>query len=358
MRARTPARRRRRGDARRGALVAQEPLRLPLRPALLGRGAAPDHHPRPAARRCSRPQPGERLLEIGPGTGYYTLDMAEWVGPEGTVEIFDLQQEFLDHTMRRAAERGLGERRPDPGRRHRAPLRGRLDRRRRPHRRARRDPRPRRRPARDPPRAASPAAAWSSASSSATPTSRRSRSLKRQAAETPGSTYDEHSGNWFGYFARLSPDRHKNVSGGPRRLRAAGAVPFVCVRRRPFESPTTKASCPTRSGWTGTPPPSSRHRHRRRWRWRCRRRLRWRRRWSPRCRHRWRARHCRAPGRASQPQDAVLGLSERDLGPLRFGGGFGVAVAFLGVAGIGVAAVTSCGGGAAAGRLGAALLHT
>ena len=54
-----------------------------------------------------RPQPGERVLEIGPGTGYYTLDMAEWVGPEGTVEIFDLQQEFLDHTMRRAGERGL-----------------------------------------------------------------------------------------------------------------------------------------------------------------------------------------------------------------------------------------------------------
>src|SRR6185369_5136666 len=54
-----------------------------------------------------RPEPGERLLEIGPGTGYYTLDMAEWVGPEGRIEIFDLQQEFLDHTMRRAAERGL-----------------------------------------------------------------------------------------------------------------------------------------------------------------------------------------------------------------------------------------------------------
>jgi ubiquinone/menaquinone biosynthesis C-methylase UbiE len=54
-----------------------------------------------------RPQPGERVLEIGPGTGYYTLDIAEWVGPGGKVEIFDLQQEFLDHTMRRAAERGL-----------------------------------------------------------------------------------------------------------------------------------------------------------------------------------------------------------------------------------------------------------
>src|SRR3954454_19201695 len=52
-----------------------------------------------------RPEPAERILEIGPGTGYYTLDMAEWVGPEGKIEIFDLQQEFLDHTAGRAAER-------------------------------------------------------------------------------------------------------------------------------------------------------------------------------------------------------------------------------------------------------------
>jgi ubiquinone/menaquinone biosynthesis C-methylase UbiE len=53
------------------------------------------------------PRPGERILEIGPGTGYYTLDMAEWIGPEGRVEIFDIQQEFLDHTILRAEERGL-----------------------------------------------------------------------------------------------------------------------------------------------------------------------------------------------------------------------------------------------------------
>jgi ubiquinone/menaquinone biosynthesis C-methylase UbiE len=53
------------------------------------------------------PRPGERLLEIGPGTGYYTLDMAEWVGLEGAVEIVDVQQEFLDHTLLRAEQRGL-----------------------------------------------------------------------------------------------------------------------------------------------------------------------------------------------------------------------------------------------------------
>jgi ubiquinone/menaquinone biosynthesis C-methylase UbiE len=54
-----------------------------------------------------RPEPGERLLEVGVGTGYYSLDLAEWVAPEGTLELFDLQQKFLDHVMEAAAERGL-----------------------------------------------------------------------------------------------------------------------------------------------------------------------------------------------------------------------------------------------------------
>jgi len=58
------------------------------------------------------PAPGERVLEVGPGTGYYTLDVAEWVGPEGTIEILDLQQEMLDHTMGRAGEHGLANIRP------------------------------------------------------------------------------------------------------------------------------------------------------------------------------------------------------------------------------------------------------
>jgi ubiquinone/menaquinone biosynthesis C-methylase UbiE len=52
------------------------------------------------------PLDGERILEIGPGTGYYTLDLAGWTG-SGAVEIFDIQQEMLDHTMARAAERGV-----------------------------------------------------------------------------------------------------------------------------------------------------------------------------------------------------------------------------------------------------------
>jgi ubiquinone/menaquinone biosynthesis C-methylase UbiE len=58
-------------------------------------------------REILEPKPGERILEVGPGTGYYTLDVAEWVKPDGEVEILDLQQEMLDHTLRRAGERGL-----------------------------------------------------------------------------------------------------------------------------------------------------------------------------------------------------------------------------------------------------------
>ncbi|HVO53532.1 MAG TPA: methyltransferase domain-containing protein [Solirubrobacterales bacterium] len=54
-----------------------------------------------------RPEAGERLLEVGVGTGYYSLELAEWVAPGGTLELFDLQQEFLDHVMRGAAERDL-----------------------------------------------------------------------------------------------------------------------------------------------------------------------------------------------------------------------------------------------------------
>jgi ubiquinone/menaquinone biosynthesis C-methylase UbiE len=61
------------------------------------------------------PRPGERILEIGPGTGYYTLDLASWVTEKGEVAIFDLQQEMLDHTLERAQQRGLGNVNPTQG---------------------------------------------------------------------------------------------------------------------------------------------------------------------------------------------------------------------------------------------------
>ena len=55
-------------------------------------------------RRVLDPQPGERVLEVGPGTGYYTVAVADWLGPDGRLELFDLQQEMLDHTLRAAGE--------------------------------------------------------------------------------------------------------------------------------------------------------------------------------------------------------------------------------------------------------------
>jgi ubiquinone/menaquinone biosynthesis C-methylase UbiE len=61
------------------------------------------------------PMAGERVLEVGPGTGYYTLDLAQWVGHEGAVDILDVQQEMLDHTIRRARERGLWNVNPTQG---------------------------------------------------------------------------------------------------------------------------------------------------------------------------------------------------------------------------------------------------
>ena len=58
---------------------------------------------------------GKRVLEVGPGTGYYTLPVAEWVGPDGRLDVLDLQREMLDHTMRRAQEAGVGNVRPAQG---------------------------------------------------------------------------------------------------------------------------------------------------------------------------------------------------------------------------------------------------
>ena len=53
------------------------------------------------------PAPRERLLEVGPGTGYYSLAIAERLGDRGRLEVYDLQREMVDHVLRAAADRGL-----------------------------------------------------------------------------------------------------------------------------------------------------------------------------------------------------------------------------------------------------------
>ena len=47
------------------------------------------------------------MLEVGPGTGYYALHVAEWLEPGGTLDVLDLQQVMLDHVMRRGQECGI-----------------------------------------------------------------------------------------------------------------------------------------------------------------------------------------------------------------------------------------------------------
>jgi ubiquinone/menaquinone biosynthesis C-methylase UbiE len=53
------------------------------------------------------PGPRDRILEVGPGTGYYALPLAEHLGPRGRLEVYDIQKEMVDHVMSAAKERGL-----------------------------------------------------------------------------------------------------------------------------------------------------------------------------------------------------------------------------------------------------------
>jgi ubiquinone/menaquinone biosynthesis C-methylase UbiE len=57
--------------------------------------------------RILQPEPGERMLEVGPGTGYYTLAVASRLKPDGVVEILDVRRPFLDHTLARVHRHGL-----------------------------------------------------------------------------------------------------------------------------------------------------------------------------------------------------------------------------------------------------------
>lgn len=57
--------------------------------------------------RSLRPQPGERVLEVGAGTGVHALPVAAALAPAGTLDVVDVQQPMLDDLSRRAARHGL-----------------------------------------------------------------------------------------------------------------------------------------------------------------------------------------------------------------------------------------------------------
>ena len=53
---------------------------------------------------------GNRVVDIGCGLGYFTLELAKLVGPQGRVIAIDLQTEMLDRARRRAKRLGLQDR--------------------------------------------------------------------------------------------------------------------------------------------------------------------------------------------------------------------------------------------------------
>ena len=52
-------------------------------------------------------QPGQAVLDIGCGMGYFSLPLARLVGEKGTVICVDMQAEMLEATRRKAAKAGL-----------------------------------------------------------------------------------------------------------------------------------------------------------------------------------------------------------------------------------------------------------
>lgn len=68
----------------------------------------------PIRRRYMRPllnrvgiRPGERVLELGPGPGTFTLGAARRVGPEGRLIAVDIQPQMIAQVERRVREAGL-----------------------------------------------------------------------------------------------------------------------------------------------------------------------------------------------------------------------------------------------------------
>ena len=55
-------------------------------------------------------QPGQTILDIGCGRGYFSLPLARLVGPNGTVICVDMQSQMLEAARRKAGKAGLDSR--------------------------------------------------------------------------------------------------------------------------------------------------------------------------------------------------------------------------------------------------------
>ncbi len=55
-------------------------------------------------------QPGNDVIDVGAGMGYFSIPMTELVGPTGHVTAIDVQTEMLSALDRRAQKRGVSER--------------------------------------------------------------------------------------------------------------------------------------------------------------------------------------------------------------------------------------------------------
>ena len=88
------------------AWLRTHPSPLPYSQRLFVQGPHPGlGHQR--LREILEPKPGERILEIGPGTGYHSLPVAAWISPGGTLEIVDVIEEWLEHTSDAARRQGI-----------------------------------------------------------------------------------------------------------------------------------------------------------------------------------------------------------------------------------------------------------
>ena len=60
-------------------------------------------------RRALAPRAGERILEIGPGTGRHAVNIAERLAPDGVLDALDVQPTMLDAVLVRARRRDVND---------------------------------------------------------------------------------------------------------------------------------------------------------------------------------------------------------------------------------------------------------